>query len=51
MIPFITEELWQKVAPLAGKRAPSARVDHDRSAIRRREPAKIDAAAEREVAS
>ena len=45
-IPFITEELWQKVAPLAGQHG---RKHHD-GALPAAEPAKIDEEAEAEVA-
>ncbi|HEX5638342.1 MAG TPA: valine--tRNA ligase [Burkholderiaceae bacterium] len=50
VIPFITEELWQKVSVLAGKRA----VDQETSIMvqpfPRPEPAKTDARADAEVA-
>ena len=46
VIPFITEELWQKVAPLAGKQGET---HHARSPIRESQPEKIDPAAENDM--
>ena len=50
IIPFITEELWQPVSVLAGKRAASAESSVMIQPYPRAEPAKVDAVADQTVA-
>jgi valyl-tRNA synthetase len=50
IIPFITEELWQPVSVIAGKRATGAESSVMIQPYPRAEPAKIDAAADQTVA-
>ncbi len=51
LIPFITEELWQKVSVPAGKRAATSAASVMVQPYPRCEPAKIDAAADTQVAA
>ena len=46
LVPFITEELWQKVAPVAGRSGPSVSI----AAYPQAQPERIDEAAEAHVA-
>ena len=50
IVPFITEELWQKVSVLAGKRRADEQVSVMVQPYPRAEPAKIDAQADAEIA-
>jgi valyl-tRNA synthetase len=50
IIPFVTEELWQKVSVLAGKRRPDEETSVMIQPYPKAEPAKIDPAADAEVA-
>ena len=50
IIPFVTEELWQKVSVLAGKRRPDEETSVMIQPYPKAEPSKIDPAADAEVA-
>jgi valyl-tRNA synthetase len=50
IIPFITEELWQKVSPLAGRRAAGDETSVMIQPYPKSDPAKIDPTADAEVA-
>jgi valyl-tRNA synthetase len=47
VIPFITEELWQSIGPLAGKKGETIMLER----YPKSQPERLDAAAEREVAA
>jgi valyl-tRNA synthetase len=51
VIPFITEELWQKVAVLAGRRADDEQTSVMIQPYPKSDPAKIDATADADVAA